>query len=82
MTKQRREGEASGPPGQRPARASRTSSSWAEFVRLAHQAVVAFGGAGTINHAEPRACGHSRGPRRPDSEPGTEFYASCGVFTP
>ena len=75
MTKQRREGEANGPQGQRPIRASRTGSSWAEFVRLAHQAVVAFAGAGIINRAEPRACGHSRGPRRPDSELGTERVA-------
>jgi hypothetical protein len=75
MTRQRRESEANGPRGQRPFRASRTGSSWAEFVRLTHQAVVAFAGAGIINRAEPRACGHSRGPRRPDSEPGTETTA-------
>jgi len=77
MTKQRREGEANRPQGQRPTRASRRSSSWAEFVRLAHQAVVAFGGAGTTNRAEPRACGHSRSPRRLDSEPGTERTAGA-----
>src|SRR5438552_17344490 len=34
--------------------------SWQESVRLAHQAVVAFAGAGMINRAEPRACGCSR----------------------
>jgi hypothetical protein len=77
MTKQRREGEANGPPGQRPTRASRAGPSWAEFVRLAHQAVVAFGGAGTTNRAGPRACGHRRGPRRLDSEPGTERTAGA-----
>jgi hypothetical protein len=75
MTKQRREGETNSPRGQRPARASRTGSSWAEFVRLAHQAVVAFAGAGTTNRAEPRACGHSRDPRCLDSEPGSERIA-------
>jgi len=75
MTEQRREGEANGPQGQRPTRASRTSPSWTEFAKLAHQAVVAFAGAGIINRAEPRACGHSRGPRRLDSEPGTERTA-------
>ena len=77
MTRQRREGEANGSEGQRPARASRTGSSWTEFVRLAHQVVVAFAGVGIINRAEPRACGHSRGPRRPDSEPGTERTAGA-----
>jgi hypothetical protein len=76
MTKQRREGEANGPQGQRPARASRGGPSWTEFVRLAAQAVVAFGGAGMINRAEPRACGYSRGPRRLDPEPETERTAS------
>ena len=75
MTKQRREGEANGPRGQRPDGASRTGPNWTEFVRLAHQAVVAFGGAGIINRAEPRACGHSRDPRRPDTEPGNERTA-------
>jgi hypothetical protein len=53
MPKQRREGEANGPRGQRPPGASRTGPSWTEFVRLAHQAVVAFAGAGIINRAEP-----------------------------
>ena len=72
MTEQRREGEANGPQGQRPTRASRTSPSWTEFAKLAHQAVVAIAGAGMINRAEPRACGYSRGPRRLDSEPETE----------
>ena len=75
MTKQRREGEANGPPGQRPTRASRAGPSWAEFVRLAHQAVVAIGGAGTTNRAEPRAGGHRRGPRRLDPEPRAERTA-------
>ena len=75
MTKQRREGEADGPQGQRPARVSRRGPSWTEFVRLADQAVVAFGGAGMINRAEPRACGHSRGSRRLDTEPETERTA-------
>jgi hypothetical protein len=69
MPKQRREGEANGPRGQRPARASRRGPSWIEFVRPAHQAVVAFAGAGIINRAEPRACGHSREPIGLDSEP-------------
>ena len=76
MTKQRRESEANGLEGQRPTRASGTGPNWAEFVRLAHQAVVAFASAGTINRAEPRACGHSRGPRRLDSEPEMERTAS------
>src|SRR5512136_1032773 len=75
MTKQRREGEANSPRGQRPARASRGSPSWTEFVRLADQAVVANAGAGMINRAEPRACGYSRGPRRLDSEPETQRTA-------
>ena len=73
--RQRREGEANGPQGQRPARVSRRGPSWTEFVRLADQAVVAIAGAGMINRAEPRACGHSRGPRRLDSEPETERNA-------
>jgi hypothetical protein len=72
MTKQRREGEANGPQGQRPARVSRGGPSWTEFVRLADQAVVAFGGAGMINRAESRACGYRRDPRRLDTEPETE----------
>ena len=45
MTKQRREGEANGPRGQRPGRASRGGPSWTEFVRPAPQAVVAIAGA-------------------------------------
>ena len=49
---QRGEGEANRPQGQRPARVSRGGSSWTEFVRLADQAVVAFGNAGMINRAE------------------------------
>ena len=75
MTKQRREGEASGPEGQRPARVSRRGPSWTEFVRLTDQAVVAFAGTDKINRAEPRACGHSRDPRRRDTELGTERIA-------
>jgi len=75
MTKQRREGEANSPQGQRPAGASRRGPSWTEFVRLADQAVVAIAGTGMINRAEPRACGHSRGSRRPDTEPETEGTA-------
>jgi len=51
------------------ARVSRGGPSWTEFARLADQAVVALGGAGMINRAEPRACRHSRGSRRLDSEP-------------
>src|ERR1039457_4027610 len=78
MTKQRRESEANGPRGQRPARVSRRGPSWTEFVRLADQAVVAFAGTDMINRAEPRACGHSRGSRRLDTEPETERTAgSC-----
>ena len=72
MAKKRREGEANSPRGQRPARASRAGPSWSEFVRLAHQAVVAMGGAGMINRAEPRACGYSREPICLDSEPDTK----------
>ena len=72
MTKQRREGEANGPQGQGPARVSRGGPSWTEFVRLADQAVVAIAGADMINRAEPRACGHSREPRRLDPELGTK----------
>ena len=72
MAKKRREGEANSPRGQRPARASRAGPSWSEFVRLAHQAVVAIGGAGMINRAEPRACGSSREPRCLDAEPDTK----------
>ena len=75
VTKQRRESEASGPRGQRPSRVSRTGPSWTELVRLAHQAVVAIAGADMINRAEPRACGHSRGSRRLDTEPETERTA-------
>ena len=75
MTKQRREGEANGPQGQRPARVSRGGPSWTEFVRPAHQAVVAIAGADMINRAEPRACGHSREPRLLDTEPGMERNA-------
>ncbi len=75
MTKQRRESEANGPRGQRPARVSRGGPSWTEFFRLAHQAIVAIAGAGMINRAEPRACGHSRGPRGPETEPGSQRAA-------
>ena len=73
--RQRREGEANGPQGQRPARVSRGGPSWTEFVRLADQAVVAIAGAGMINRAEPRACGYSRGSRRLDPEPETDRTA-------
>jgi hypothetical protein len=73
--KQRREGEANSPRGQRPPGASRTGPSWTEFVRPAHQAVVAIAGADMTNHAEPKACGHSRGSRRLDTEPETERTA-------
>jgi hypothetical protein len=75
MPKQRREGETDSPQGQRPDRASRTGPSGTESTRPAHKAVVAFAGAGIINRAELRACGHSRGPRRLDSEPETERTA-------
>ena len=74
-SRRRREGEANGPQGQRPARVSRQGPSWTEFVRLAHQAVVAIAGTGMINRAEPRACGHSRGSRRLDTEPETDRTA-------
>jgi hypothetical protein len=79
MPKQRREGETDSPQGQRPPGASRTGSSWTEFVRPAHQAVVAFAGAGIINRAEPRACGHSREPIHLDSEPDTERGAGSAA---
>ncbi len=72
---QRREGEANGPPGQRPAGVSRRGPRWTELVRPAHQAVVAFAGADMINRAEPRACGHSREPIHLNSEPDTERNA-------
>ena len=68
-TQQRREGEANGPHGQRPAGVSRGGPSWMEFVRPAHQAAVAVAGVDMINRAEPRACGHSREPRLLDPEP-------------
>jgi hypothetical protein len=77
LTAQRREVETNGPRGQRPTRASRASPNWAESVRLAHQAVVAFARAGTRYRAEPRACGHRRGPRLLRSEPGTERTAGA-----
>jgi hypothetical protein len=67
-SRQRRESEANGPQGQRPARVSRGGPSWTEFVRLADQAVVAFAGADMINRAEPRACGCSRRSRRLDTK--------------
>jgi hypothetical protein len=75
MPKQRREGETDSPQGQRPDRASRTGLSGTESARPAHQAVVAFAGAGIINRAEPRACGHSREPRLQNTEPGMERNA-------
>ena len=63
--------------GETPVEASsaRTGPSWTEFVRPAHQAVVAFAGADMTNRAEPRACGHSREPIPPDSEPEAERNA-------
>jgi hypothetical protein len=75
MTRQRREGEANGPQGQRLARVSRRGPSWKEFFRLADQAAVAIIGMGMINCAEPRACGHSRGSRRLYTEPETRRTA-------
>lgn len=71
MTKQRSESERNGPSGPRPARVSRQGPSRTEFVRLAHQAVGAIAGADTMNRAEPRAGGRSRGWRRLDTEPET-----------
>ena len=53
------------------------SPSWQEFVRLAHQAVVAMVGTGIINGAEPRACGLRRVSRSPDVEPGHERNAGA-----
>ncbi len=75
LTKPRREDEASGPPGQRPARASRRGPSWTEFVTRADQAVVAIAGTDMKNRVERRACGYSRGSRRLDTEPETERTA-------
>ena len=76
--RQRREGEANRPQGQRPAGVSRGGPSWTEFARLADQAVVAIAGAGMTNRAEPRAYGCSRGSRRLDIEPGAkEPQALC-----
>ena len=69
LTKPRRESEANGPPGQRPARVSRGGPSRTQFVRLVDQAVVAMAGTDMINRAEPRACGYSRGSRRLNTEP-------------
>ena len=77
MTKQRREGEANRPQGQRPARVSRRGLSWAEFIRLADEAVVAIVGADMINPAEPRACGHSCDARRRETEPKTDRMADA-----
>ena len=73
--RQRREGEANGPQGQRPVRVSRRGPSWTELIRPADQAVVANGGADMINRAERRAYGHSRGSRRLDTEPEMERTA-------
>ena len=75
MTKQRREGEANRPTRAKTGQRKLIKPSWTEFVRLADQAVVAIAGAGMINRAEPRACGHSRGSRRLDTEPETERTA-------
>ena len=68
MTKQRREGEANGPTRAKTGQRKLRKSNWAEFVRLADQAVVAIAGADMINRAEPRACGCSRGSRRLDTK--------------
>ena len=68
MTKQRREGEANRPQRAKTGQRKLLKPSWTEFVRLADQAVVAFGGADMINRAEPRACGYSRRSRRLDAK--------------
>jgi hypothetical protein len=68
MTKQRREGQANGPSRAKTGQRKLRKPSWAEFVRLADQAVVAIAGADMINRAEPRACGCSRGSRRLDTK--------------
>ena len=75
MTKQRRESEANSPARAKTGQRKLRQRSWTEFVRPAHQAVVAFGGADMINRAEPRACGHSREPIGLDSEPDPERNA-------
>ena len=75
MTKQRREGEANRPARAKTGQRRRIKPNWTEFVSLAQQAVVALAGAGMINRAEPRACGHSRGSRRLDPEPETDRTA-------
>jgi hypothetical protein len=75
MTRQRREGEANRPTRAKTGQCKLRKPSWTEFVRLADQAVVAFAGTDMINHAEPRACGYSRGPRRLDTEPERERTA-------
>ena len=68
MTKQRREGEANRSTRAKTGQRKLIKPSWTEFVRLAHQAVVAIAGAGMINRSEPRACGHSRCSRRLDTK--------------
>ncbi len=68
MTKQRREGEASGPIRAKTGQSKLRKPNWTEFVRLADQAVVAFAGADMINRAEPRAGGRTRGSRRLDMQ--------------
>ena len=75
MTKQRRESEANRPTRAKAGQRKLIKPSWTEFVRLADQAVVAFAGADMINRAEPRACGHRRGLRLLDPEPGMERNA-------
>jgi hypothetical protein len=45
MTKQRREGEANDPARAKTGQRKLRRPSWTEFVRLAHQAVVAIAGA-------------------------------------
>jgi len=67
-TKQRREGEANGPTRAKTGQPKLRKPSWAEFVRLTDQAVVAFAGVGMRNRAEPRACGCIRGSRRLDTK--------------
>jgi hypothetical protein len=68
MPKQRKEGEANGPTRAKTDQRKLNKPSWAEFVRLADQAVVAIAGADMTNRAEPRACGYSRGSRRLDTK--------------
>jgi len=68
MPKQRREGEANSPARAKTGQRKLRKPSWAELVRLADQAVVAFAGVGMGNRAEPRACGCSRRSGRLDTK--------------